>query len=505
MEAEDFGNGLSGGSLTKEQETNLRGIREISREFHHRCGIPPADSDISTSSLVLESGHQPNFLPHSGVFRKVYLLDWFAKKLQARGADAVPLFGFADYNLSTANLLNQNRIPETNRDGFYKIGFPLGQKDRWKRFDKVPKPDSSALQKQLTAIRASYERNCKRAKLPFEPVSKNLQTLASLMEDAHRRADSFAAFNAYTIAKTCTDLLGLKVAFFAYSDVQEGNLLIEAAQRLATRHQDYNKACNESVRKRGLEAELGVAEEHFFPFWLHCECGGKTTLNVRNGQVEGKCPLCGTHHMLSQSEFTANYPLMAPTAIARNIIFSEGLGTTLFMSGSGGGLRYGAVANDVSDAMGFRKPITLSWSGADRYLGAARQAALADLSAALSATRDEMASISLSSLAESRRKELQLLLDGAKDDKKKWQTYSGQIKNIETQMNTAAGIFTLTPSFLDVYVNNAADIPVAWKTALESSEAQTGEFAKIKADIKYYSDPKEEKMANDIFKGLKQT
>ena len=65
--------------------------------------------------------------------------------------------------------------------------------------------------------------------------------------------------------------------------------------------------------------------------------------------------------------------------MARNLVFSQGLKTDIFISGAGGGLRYGAVAFDASDELGFHKPVTLAWKGREYYLGAGQNASLTGL------------------------------------------------------------------------------------------------------------------------------
>ena len=104
--------------LNKSQITNLESILQAANEFSRDAGIDFTYPSLDRETVVLESGHQPNFLPHSGLFKQLFLLDSFKKRAGARGKKTVALFGFPDYNMCTAKLLTQNKFPAFNRLGY---------------------------------------------------------------------------------------------------------------------------------------------------------------------------------------------------------------------------------------------------------------------------------------------------------------------------------------------------------------------------------------------------
>jgi hypothetical protein len=488
MRVADFVGTLPGRhKLTDAQASNLEGLGRISETFHRKCGIEPVPTPDNASSIIIESGHQPNFIPHAGVWRKVFLLDYFAGRLRESGHTTVPIFGFADYNLSTASLLHHSKIPDHNREGFRKIGFDMRDGDRWKCFNTVEKPSTEALEAHLIEIYAVYEANSKRGGIPFDRLRANLDLLSECLRKSHEKAGSFAEFNAFFFARICSEHLGFKVRFFSYTDVQKEGIFLAETMRLASQTAEYNKAANASVEKRGLIDELGQAEDYYFPFWYHCGCGGKVALSLHDGVCQGRCPVCDTGHRLRVDELGRHYSNLAPTAIARNLIFSEGLGTTMFISGSGGGLRYGAVANDVSDALGFHKPTTLTWKARDYYIGAAQAAALTDLAKALCTTLGDLSTGDIHDLAEKRRMYLdELLAKTLEDDKKTRQRVLGQQKNVETQVLITNKLFNVTPTALDVFANvGDVETLIAWNSVLESADVEECEFKTIKSDVVY--------------------
>ncbi len=487
--------GIASHTAREGQIKNREGVLIISERFSVDAGIEPAHvpEDVS-SCILLESGHQPNLLPYAGVFRKVFLLAEIAKAAGDNGRQALPVFGFADYNIATANLLVQNRIPDTTREGFRKIGWPIRKEDKWKRFDALEKPAGDAFDSHIQEVRESYKTNAKRARMPPDGIRGSLDDLTAILEDCHKRADNYADFNAYTFAHICTDLLGLNVRFFRYSDVQMEGIFVDETRRLVTRTGDFNDACNASLEKRGLE-ELGAVEEHFFPLWHHCSCGGKVTLSLQEPvKPNGRCPVCDAMHWLDfgaeGEKLDDAYAALAPTAMARNLVFAEGLGTDLFISGAGGGLRYGAIANDAADALGFRKPRTLAWRGGDRYLGVAHLASLAGLAKALGAPIEGLPSHPVDPLVDTRKKALQKeLAELSEDDKKARQKLEGALTNIDTQRAITEKVFDVVPSAADVYANVGGKASVeAWRDVLAGAAPSIEEFIVIEADITYPQD-----------------
>ena len=122
--------------LTRDQQENVSRLIQVSEKFYKRASIRKTDNIRieSNKTIILESGHQPNFLPHAGTWKKAFLLADVQKKLMTRGNSAVAFFGFPDQNLSTARLLSRDQIPALNKKGVEAIGFRIKDSDRLKAF-----------------------------------------------------------------------------------------------------------------------------------------------------------------------------------------------------------------------------------------------------------------------------------------------------------------------------------------------------------------------------------
>ncbi|HUK92824.1 MAG TPA: hypothetical protein VLU98_02175, partial [Methanomicrobiales archaeon] len=443
--------------LGDSQQENLRGLVEVSRAFSSDAGIPQApEVGIGSGTVVLESGHQPNFLPYSGVWKKAFLLDSLRRELAAGGRDAVALFGFSDHILSTASYLSQNQVPAYRKPGKENIGFRIPEKDRWKCFHVLGKPPEDQLRREIDKIRRIYAENTGQVKPADPSVQHRLDRVLGTLAECHGRSRSFADWNAFFFSRLCTEVFGLRLHFFRYSDVFGRGLLLEESRRILSRPRDFSSHLRDAMVRAGTGAPVNADDE--LPFWYHCECGGKLHLTGTGPEdLHGTCPVCGRDHHVSfgrdLGSLGASYPRMSPNAIARNLIFSEGFGTGLFISGTGGGLRYGRVADAVSEGMGFRRPVTLAWRSADLYLGAVQNRAILELMKTfrldLQDLRDGQVNRKIGECRGALERKMKEL-EGQPVDKKAIQKYRGRYLNSQVQAETVRNVFSGTPSFLDV-------------------------------------------------------
>jgi len=183
---------------------------------------------------------------------------------------------------------------------------------------------------------------------------------------------------------------------------------------------------------------------------------------------------------------------MSPDAVTRNLVFSEGLGTDLFISGAGGSLRYGVISNEVSREMVFNLPLTLVWTGRDYYSGIVHEMILNELKKAFDLSIGDMFTLSEEEVVlkmKEKRDELAEMLRnlGQEEESKKLiQKYKGYYINTSTQTRIAGNIFSLIPSILDIFVSVGFEgVSESWRSALGNLEIEEGEFYKIERDVIY--------------------
>ncbi len=456
------------------QKENIAKIITLSKAYSNEAHLPLSQSLFRCDpDVVIESGHQPNFLPYTGIIKKVFLLHWISRLLTDQGFHPVALFGFADENLSTASYLHENIIPSANKSGYEKIGFRIREKNRWKCFNTLEKPPYELWQKEIEKFRRIYQKPQRYEGSDAAEMRARTDQIIELLEGSYKRADNFADLNAYFFSKLCVEVFGLEVFFFRYSDLQRTAVFAEEWKELVSHNAEYVSSYNATITDHALSLH-SLAKDHV-PFWYHCECGGDVPLIHASDTVKGACPSCGREHVLSLGEgclkLGALLPTMSLTAVARNLVFAKGLGTRIFVSGAGGGLEYGRISDAVSRALGFPVPATLAWVSRDFYLGQTHCAALTDFMRLFKITSaDLIGSTAAGKIQEYRKNLMENIRQNASfsEDKKTLQKYQGQYNNSTIQMEIIKNIFSVTPSMMDVIMNVSPQIMNnAWVTSVE--------------------------------------
>ncbi len=358
---------------TSKQMENLEKIKKISKKFHRESGIDEdaCDVELDEHTIVLESGHQPNFLPSLGIIKKAFLVDFLRKRLKLKEKNPVCIFGFSDYNICTAELMYQNKLPAANTNGYENIGFKLKSSDRLRRFNLIAKPAKEEWERTLEKTRELYSLYRSSG---VENLDANLTDFTDIMNEGYGKAKNFADMNAFTIAHIFNNVLKFDLIMFRLSDVEKERILVDESTRLLSNFEKFKSISSTAVKHDG-----GIAKNYLsnsIPFWHQCRCGANIEIFLDENEIFGKCNLCGNEFRVNLDDFPKVFSELVPDAIGRNIIYFEGLGTSLFVSGTGGSLRYGAVSNAVSHILGFNAPPAVAWKGRDLYMGAAHLTAL---------------------------------------------------------------------------------------------------------------------------------
>ena len=481
--------------LSPRQQENSSRLFDISKKFLQKAKIAFDDDRdiISNSTIILESGHQPNFLPHAGTWKKAFLLADLQKKLMANGNTSIAFFGFPDRNLSTARLLSRNQIPALNKKGVEAIGFRIQDPDRLKSFCNVKKPSSDTWQTEINTIEKFYAEISN--KFPDRKnISKTqLNQILEILWKSYDLADNFAELNGYIFAKICHEILNVNLLFFFYSDMQKERLFIDESKKIFQNVPIYNQIYNRLITEKGLDIPP-VAESHI-PFWYHCECGGKINLFLSNlVSCCGTCPLCKKEYDLFFDTGFKNlheyYDKMDFNAVSRNIAMSEGLGDSLFISGVGGSLQYGAIADQISQELLFHRPISLAWQSKDYYLGMTHTLALQDLTKIFSLPSRGLFDPALNEKIFQYIHQVSKNLSDAQHKKEDYRIINSLVGMHNHSKNwpvIAKNIFSNTPSFADILVNfDFTLITNLWTGALNDAEIANNNCSySVKADINY--------------------
>ncbi len=476
-------------NLGREYRRNLNSLLEVSEKFHSDARISYEKSKVRENTLVIESGHQPLFLPYPGIWKKAFLAEFFEKKLKSMGRDAIAFFGFLDYDTSSSKLLYQNRIPKMNKHGYLNIGLRRPESSEiWKRFNELDKPSEEKWEKAVNEILRNYIGN-----MDVEEIAEELWISYDL-------SDNFADLNAIAFARICK-LMGVTVYFFRSSDVQKEKVFVNVWKKIVDDLDKFNLLQNSAAEN--LNFPDLQTDEKLAPFWYHCECGGKVSIERRDGKFVGDCRLCG--YKVEIVDSLREFEKLSPRAIMRNVLFFEGMKTSVFITGSGGSLKYGLVSNSISKGFGFNVPKTVFWESVDVYLGKEHKAAMNAIVKEFGLS-DNWEKHAILGKVESRRRLIAAKINGSSDRRVR-KKYLSHYKRTSNIISAASSLFSLKPSIVDVAANvGIGKIIPAWESSISQdgriTKSEIGEFYRLDSEVLYDS-PEVLKVYN-VFKELEK-
>jgi hypothetical protein len=479
--------------ISPDQQENTTRLIKISTNFLKKAKLGSNDIHIeSENTVVLECGHQPNFLPHAGTWKKAFFLNQIHNHLIQNGNPAIAFFGLADQNISTARLLSKNQIPDLNKNGFTKIGFKIKDTDKLKSFNKVDKPAADQWQKEIDRIQKHYQDVFIKTKSRDEIIKKQWDQVLDILWTSYDYADNFAELNSVIFARICRELFNINISFFLYSDMYDDNLFLEESKNILRTVGQFNQIYNQEIARNHLD--IPPVRLNHLPFWYECECGVKLDLVLdSSGACEITCPVCLKKHILLFDPDFGNlekyFKKMDFTAVSRNIIMAHGLGVTLFLSGTGGSSVYGRISDRISTDLGFHRPLTLAWQSQDHYLGMMQKIGIWELMKTFSIEPENFISANLNEKIGKKFITISQNLEENKannnqKDIKYWNGLQNSAKNL---VEYTQKIFSNTPSFIDLLTNFQQDTIIQmWENAINNSEVQkTGYQYRIRSDINY--------------------
>ncbi|MFH1722883.1 MAG: hypothetical protein ABH950_09805 [Candidatus Altiarchaeota archaeon] len=519
MDFYEFETEIIGGGpeLTPECVKNIEVVQSLGKKFHKKAGTLSPQIDDALNRLpkeltkIIEVAHQPNFLPYLGIFRKAAISDYLVKRLSEKKQEVLALFGFVDTDGCTNEFIGQNKIPASNLQGYKRIGFKIEKDDRRSHYDVISKPSEEAFGEQVKIISENYG----------SAEKEKVTAVEDLLWESYRQASTFAELNEYFISKLVNDVWGLGIVFFTYSDVQKQGLFADVWAKIIVEIKEFNKHYNDGLKTAGFPP---TDTEKYFPFWYHCGCGAKVALEIESFNpliVRGTCPLCENEANLEfdeeASQLNEYFPDMSVRAVTRNLVYGQGLGSAVYVSGSGGGLRYGILASEIAAKMDFTQPKTLAWKGQDLYIGVVHEAVLNDLFGTLGLSKEQLpdskdVATKIKDFKADSIKEIRRLEEGqCKIQKQKAEIYKSGLTNdkkeeieslkkeesklkgeIQSQKNRyqpvekALNVFSLTPSIIDLLVSHGlkSDINSTWNHALSKAAIKDDGWAYlIKEDV----------------------
>lgn len=369
---------------------NINTCKELSRlieKFHRKTKtLQNSHQELikkftEENTIVLETAHQPNFLPYSGIFKKTVLLEHITRVLEKKGLSVVSIFSIVDTDFADDEWFAHNRFPHLSKKGYLKVGIKIAKRNRKKCMYAIQKPSQEIWESIIGKIYTNYNECLKELKgnfskqniLDFEQnleisLQKKWDDLLNILEESYQKADNFADINAIFLSKVINDLMNCSTLFFKYSDGL--NAFGHLFSRLLSCNTDYIQLYNRFAEQHPLEK----LQEEYVPFWYHCTaCEGKVPLQRKRNELEGRCLTCKEQYIFDfdnqdSPNLSGIIERISPRAIQRHYITFDGLGVSFYAGGHAGFL-YTAIAEKIAKILQFRFPPLLTWFNKDYYTG----------------------------------------------------------------------------------------------------------------------------------------
>ena len=481
-------------SIDAHQQENISRLIRLSNTFSKRIYVESVGTDIGDpkKTCVLECGHQPNFLPHSATWKKAFFLKWLCKKVESRNLEPVAFFGFADQNISTARLLTKNQILESNKNGFVKIGFKIKNENKMRSFRFTEKPPIDQWEAEIGRIRRHYLDLSEKTRFKEENVSGQREKILEIMWSSYEIANNFPELNAVIFTRICREILDINLVFFLYSDIHRNSLFLEESKKILEKLPQFNRVYNDEINSKQLD--IPEIQQNRLPFWYECTCGMKLDLLMENeGMCRISCPACGAEKTLDFGNSFENihnfYRNMDFNGVSRNIIMAEGLGDSVFITGTGGSLVYGRISDTLSETLGFHRPVILAWQSKDFYVGMMQKIVIRDLMKTFSLEPGDFSQNIAKKKIEKKLDEIAANLQNSitRERQQEIRYWSGVQNSANNLIASSRNFFCATPSFIDILSNYTSNTIIKiWERAIETSEFQEhGYVYRAHADTSY--------------------
>jgi hypothetical protein len=344
--------------------------------------------------IFLFSSHQPNFMPYSGVVRKLTLMEAVRVRLETVcSTPVISLLSISDKALPDRWVKNAQLPDIRMSEGYVNISNPEIQKKHHNRLtgygkyttriSSIPKPSPEVLSTWKDTIKSWIDGTLTLTKklahkngfeIPMEQINvlfENTREIMQIIDESYEQARNYADLNAFLLSKIVNRSFGYSTILVRYSELME--ILKDEISLLSCNYERYFEALKEAfVKTKNFVPDLELA-----PFWYHCECGGMANLTFQNLEsvnlYMGDCTNCQRNYKIDIKEITSEksnfFSNISLRAIPFLVVYLKGLEPDLYVGGTGGLTEYYPQAKIVAEKLGTEWPVIGVWNPHDRYAG----------------------------------------------------------------------------------------------------------------------------------------
>lgn len=306
---------------------HMKFFLNLSRQYYKKSGLyMPHFNDakaILDNPFVIESAHQPNFLPSINYFAKILLGNNLANN-----EDTIFFHGFLDTDTTSEKWSTTNILPFINKPGYLSFGFP-SLKGIKKPFSLINKPSEKDFDIMIGSIAKAYSNNSlKTIKGKSWDVSKN--KLIDVLRRAYEKAENLGQLNSFMCSNILGEIFNIYPFYYLFSDIT-GN------PEFYSYFLYFFDNCKTINEQTALISTSSKSDLNIVPLWFHCDCGNKLKILKKDeDNFISACNKCSAGYTINKEFIKKNLFRFSVNYLTRALLVSQILGTDVYITGKGG-------------------------------------------------------------------------------------------------------------------------------------------------------------------------
>jgi hypothetical protein len=322
------------GSYEKNSKEHTKFFLELSKQYYKKSGLDmnrfnDAEASIPDNFFIIESVHQPNFLPSINYFAKILLGNEMSNTKDNK--DTIFFHGFLDTDTTSEKWSTTNILPFVNKSGYLPFGFP-SLKGLKKPFSFIDKPSEKDFDIMTDSIAKVYSSNSlKTIKDKGWEASRN--KLVDILRRAYEKAENLGQLNSFMCSNILGEIFGIYPLYYFFSDITSNPEFYPYFLYFFDNCETINKqtALISSSLKSNIKSDPDIV-----PLWFHCDCGDKLKI-LKKGEDNfiSVCNKCNTDYTMDKGFIKKNLSCFSVNYLTRALLVSRLLGTDVYITGKG--------------------------------------------------------------------------------------------------------------------------------------------------------------------------
>jgi len=312
---------FSHSDVSKEKNTQI--FIDLSRRYYKKCGLDFSlcNAQSQGNPLIVESAHQPNFLP---------VLNYFAKMLVgykiAQENNGIFFHGFLDTDTTSEKWATKNVLPFLNKQGYVSFGFPSLRGTR-KPFFLIDKPSQKDYEAAIGKISDVYTGKYFQKNTGSIETTKN--NVLDVLRKAYDNAENLGELNSFMCSFLIAEVFKIYPLYYKFSDLTTIKEIYPHFLYFFDNCDKINESLKHLTGMRNQDSQM-------VQLWFQCDCGFKIKIiKEKSGVFRAACDGCKSAYSIDAKYIKDNLKKFSVNYLSRALLVSRFLGTEVYLAGKG--------------------------------------------------------------------------------------------------------------------------------------------------------------------------